>query len=313
MLDKLVIDYSEPTKDDDGELVAAEGLYIEGLFEDGADSQFKFLELDGGALGYNSYTLVNKMYQKGSAGLTLKNVQWCPYTTLTEGDIFELGKTYFKDNGHYGLEEYNPIIKVDASADTYSEDCDYYTLSGNTYTPIAITSANFDSHKNSLHAFNRKQFNADILSGILYREDGFGGRTAAGEFSSLVTTVNDDTITMLNAFAADNSEFTNAAALSKPDITGIIYIHNTAKAIDEGDIVTLQNKYPGLTFFFANVNKAYSAKFVIFNPDDYSEKYVKWKNGSTSPSVQKIQSYSDSTYFENPFNLYKPEKTHYDF
>ena len=313
LLDKLVIDYSEPTKDDDGELVAAEGLYIEGLFEDGADSQFKFLELDGGALGYNSYTLVNKMYQKGSAGLTLKNVQWCPYTTLTEGDIFELGKTYFKDNGHYGFEEYNPIIKVDASADTYSEDCDYYTLSGNTYTPIAITSANFDSHKNSLHAFNRKQFNADILSGILYREDGFGGRTAAGEFSSLVTTVNDDTITMLNAFAADNSEFTNAAALSKPDITGIIYIHNTAKAIDEGDIVTLQNKYPGLTFFFANVNKAYSAKFVIFNPDDYSEKYVKWKNGSTSPSVQKIQSYSDSTYFENPFNLYKPEKTHYDF
>jgi hypothetical protein len=43
-----------------------------------------------------------------------------------------------------------------------------------------------------------------------------------------------------------------------------------------------------MTFFFAKVNKAYSARFVIFDEKDYSEKYVKWMNGSTSPSVQKI-------------------------
>jgi hypothetical protein len=40
-----------------------------------------------------------------------------------------------------------------------------------------------------------------------------------------------------------------------------------------------------LTFFFANVNPAYSAKFVIFDPENYSEKYVKWANGDTKPSV----------------------------
>jgi hypothetical protein len=71
-----------------------------------------------------------------------------------------------------------------------------------------------------------------------------------------------------------------------------------------------------MTFFFNKVNKAYSAKFVLFNPEDYSEKYVKWANGSTSPSVQKIQQYDAATYFNNPFDVingFKPEKTHYDF
>lgn len=312
LLTDLITSYEPPEKDDNGNLVAKEGLYIEGLFEESSsDSQFKFIELDGGALGYNSYTIVNRLYDKGSAGITLKNVKWCPYTTLTEGDIFEIDKTYFKDNGHYGFVEYEPIVKV-ADSDTFNADCDYYTLSNNKYTAIAITADNFASNKSRLYAFNRKQFNADILSGILYREDGFGGRNEDGSFSDLVTAVNDNTITMLNNFVS-NSSFTNAASLSNPDITGIIYIHNTSTSMNESDIVDLQTKYPNLTFFFANVNKAYSAKFVIFNPDDYSEKYVKWQNGSTSPSVQKIQSYSATTYFTSPFELYKPEKTHYDF
>ena len=312
LLTDLITEYEYPKNDENGNLVAKKGLYIEGLFENEASSQFKFIELSGGSLGYNSYTIVDKLYHKGKAGITLKDVQWCPYTVLTEGDIFDQEKSYFKDNGHYSFEEYHPIVAVKTS-DSFNEDCDYYILENNTYKSKAITKDNFAANKTGLYAFNRKQFNADILSGILYREDNFGGRLEDGNFGSLVTSINDDTITMLNDFANKEKGFTNAASLNIPEISGIIYIHNTKKAINESDIITLQSYYPNLTFFFANVNQAYSAKFVIFDPEDYSEKYVKWQNGSTSPAVDKIQSYSDTNYFRNPFELFKPEKTHYDF
>jgi hypothetical protein len=107
-------------------------------------------------------------------------------------------------------------------------------------------------------------------------------------------------------------KFKNFSGQGNPELTGLIYIHNSTQ-INEADVVELQSYYPHLTFFFKDVKPAYSAKFVIFDPENYSEKYVKWANGSTSPSVQKIQSYSEDTYFSNPFNDYKPEKTHYDF
>lgn len=311
-LTDLIQTYEHPTKDANGNLVATKGLFIEGLFDNNASSQFVSLELDDCALGYNSYTLIKKLYDKGIANITLKNVQWCPYTALTEGDIFNLDKTYYKDNGHYGFELYTAINAV-ASDDTFSEDCDYYTFSSGVYSPIAVTSSNFASLVTAgLYAFNRKQFNADILSGILYCDEGFGGREDDGSFSDLITTVNEDAVTMLTQFVA-NDKFTSANGTGNPNITGIIYVNNTTTAYGEDQIVALQTNYPNLTFFFKNVNKAYSAKFVIFNPDDYSETYVKWLNGSTSPSVQKIQSYSDSVYFTDPFTLYKPLKTHYDF
>lgn len=311
-LTDLLQTYSYPTKDANGNLVAAKGLFIEGLFDDTASSQFVSLELDDCALGYNSYTLAKKLFDKGTANITLKNVQWCPYTALTEGDVFNLDKTYYKDNGHYGFELYSAINAV-ASTDMFSEDCDYYTLSNGAYSPITVTSSNFASLVTAgLYAFNRKQFNADILSGILYCDEGFGGRADDDSFSDLITKVNEDAVTMLTQFVTSD-KFTSANGTGNPNITGIIYINNTSTVYGEDQIVALQTNYPNLTFFFKNVNKAYSAKFVIFNPDDYSETYVKWLNGSTSPSVQKIQTYSDSVYFDNPFNLYEPLKTHYDF
>jgi hypothetical protein len=126
-----------------------------------------------------------------------------------------------------------------------------------------------------LYSFSKKQFDADILSGILYCDEGFGGRNEDGTFSNLVTSINEDTVTMLNVFATEGNSFTDSINLGNPNISGIIYIHNTNKTYGEDEILALQEKYPNLTFFFANVNKAYSAKFVIFNPDDFSETYVK--------------------------------------
>jgi hypothetical protein len=53
-----------------------------------------------------------------------------------------------------------------------------------------------------------------------------------------------------------------------PNITGTIYINN-ATAIDEFDIRNnIQPKFPNLTFFFANVNEAYTAKFLLMDADE---------------------------------------------
>ena len=106
-----------------------------------------------------------------------------------------------------------------------------------------------------------------------------------------------------------NKNFTNVASANRPTISGIIYINNDIE-VEESDIrENLQERYPNLTFFFKNVKKAYSAKFVIYNEETKSYEYVKFKNGSTSiPSIQKIsqEQYSNNNniWFDNPYDLY---------
>lgn len=114
----------------------------------------------------------------------------------------------------------------------------------------------------------------------------------------------------------DDSKFIGATdATEVPNITGYIYINN-AEPLKESTIQnTLVKNYPGLTFFFANVEKSYSAKFILPDLDDDginysgSYSYVPLRNGLSGKSVQK----SEQINFENPYALYKPEKTNYDF
>ena len=287
LLTKLIKNKADsiPTKDENGDLVANPGLYLEGFFE--GDSSINTINLDGGALGYNSYDLFKQLYSKyngdGKAFLTMKGINWCPYTKLTEGDVYNENATYYIDNGHYSFDEYE-------------------------YSGL-------------------KKFNADILSGLLYREDGYGGRVGEkkDEFSDTVTRINDDMIVMLKTLSTNTTNFSDAISSTlRPQITGIIYIHNSTPE-EESDIAELQQKYPNLTFFFANVTKAYSAKFILYNEDDYSYTYVKHADGSTSPSVQKISAAdyaaNNNIFFTSPYPVtsgsnktgYLPEKTHYDF
>jgi hypothetical protein len=56
-----------------------------------------------------------------------------------------------------------------------------------------------------------------------------------------------------------------------PEITGIIYVDNDTP-VNEFEIRnTIQTKYPKLTFFFKNVNKAYTAKFILMEADEGEE------------------------------------------
>lgn len=267
LLTDLIKEYKTPTTGEDGNLKAIPGLYLEKFFENNTDSQLNTIVLKGGSLGYNSYDILAQLAKRNSANITMTDVNWCPYTRLTEGSEYSASKNYYKDNGHYGFEAY------------------IYT--------------------------GEKQFNADILTGNLYADEGYGGRLDSGAFGESVVKLNNDAYQMLIDIQ-NNSKFANGYGQNKPEITGIIYFENTTP-ITEKNIETLQESYPNITFFFKNVEKAYSARFVIYDDETLSETYVKWQDGSSRPSVLKLQNYDADAYFGNPFKLFKPEKTHYDF
>ena len=271
LLTDLITNNSEviPEVSDSGELIAKKGLYLEGLFELNPTSALNTIDLEGGALGYNSYKILEQFYKirKNISGtkLNMSNVDWCPYSQLLEGDTYDSSETYYINNGHYGFEEY-------------------------TYT-------------------TEEAFNIAILNGEIYKDKHLNEL----EYNQ----TSNFTVEMLNDLYT-NKNFTNVASANRPTISGIIYINNDTE-VEESDIrENLQEHYPNLTFFFKNVKKAYSAKFVIYNEETKSYEYVKFKNGSTSiPSIQKIsqEQYSNNNniWFDNPYDLYQPEKTHYDF
>jgi hypothetical protein len=91
---------------------------------------------------------------------------------------------------------------------------------------------------------------------------------------------------MLSDLYTKTDKFIGATAAARPTISGIIYIENESP-IKESDIRnTLQNQYPNVTFFFKNVVKAYSARFIIEDEKTGIYKYVRFKDGTTSiPSV----------------------------
>jgi hypothetical protein len=74
---------------------------------------------------------------------------------------------------------------------------------------------------------------------------------------------------MFRVFADTNSNLFRTDETNKvPNITGTIFVNNTT-AVNEIDIRNnLQPKFPHLTFFFANVNEAYTAKFLLMDADE---------------------------------------------
>ncbi len=266
------VQYEVPTKQE-GKIVANPGLYLEGFFS--GESSLNTIEFHNDALGYGSYRLLKRLYDKykgfkGEAKATMTDVNWCPYTKLIEGDVYDSTKTYYVDNGHYGFATYTNV------GDKFSEN----------------------------------QFKADILSGKVYCDN-----RESSEFNDDVLFVDDSAIEMLTKMA-ENSNFKSAANGSIPEITGIIYIHNTDGQYDEMNVYQiLQKAYPNLTFFFNSIKPAYSARFVLVDKETGAENWVGHaKAEGYGPSVQKIATTDIATkYFSNPYDLYKVKRDHWDF
>ena len=259
-----------PEKGDGDTLIAEKGLYIDGLFGSTEKLNLSYIRMKSVPFGYQSYTFLKQLYDRTIGTgfhLTMTDVDWCPYTKLMKGDIYDSSATYYIDNGHYQFKKYD--IGQDSTAG----------------------------------------FNAKILNGEIYRDDN----------RKDIISINDSFLDMLKEFISSTnaSNYQNYDANSHPDLTGIVYIDNT-NPVDESYIAdTLQKEFPGLTFFFKNVTKAYSGKFVIYDEESLTYSYVPLADGSTSiPSLQKItqEEYdAGAIRFAEPFSLYAPKKDHYDF
>ena len=116
-LTDLITKYEHPVADEDGNLVAKKGLYIAGLTDKDkskAKTNITTFDIQGGALGYNSYKLLDLYYSacmNTAAGterkVNLTNVQWAPYVKITDAEqVYDANAKYFIDNGHFGLTPY---------------------------------------------------------------------------------------------------------------------------------------------------------------------------------------------------------------
>ena len=110
------------------------------------------------------------------------------------------------------------------------------------------------------YTYNNLNWDIDVANGIVYKLN-----TAAKQVD--INQITD--ISMLEAFITSD-KFVKNDAVDIPEITGIIYVNNSAdNKVDEFRIRNeIQPKYPNLTFFFANVNKAYTAKFLLMETDE---------------------------------------------
>ena len=115
LLTDLITEYKAPELDDNGELIATPGLYIQNLTDGKNETNITTFDIQGGKLGYNSYRLLS-MYRDACVGDTtprriqLTKVQWSPYEIITDVDqVYDKNAKYFVDDGHFGLKPYpNP-------------------------------------------------------------------------------------------------------------------------------------------------------------------------------------------------------------
>ena len=156
-----------------------------------------------------------------------------------------------------------------------------------------------------------QNFNIDLANGLLYVLD-----KDYNEDDYLIKSYK-----LLEDLMKVNSGFTNLDGTKTPNITGDVYICNSADdVIDEAYIRSEFNtKYPELNITFKHVNHCYSMKFIIpdFTEDDKMEylgtyNYAPLRNGSSEKSIQKS---TDISTFTNPYTTYNPEasKDNYDF
>ena len=229
LLKKLITEYSYPKPNEEGKLVANEGLYLEGFFDGDQTTNIADLTIKDSGLGYDSYKLLKQYYdirknQGNPSNITMTDVVWSPYTIVGKEDEYVESNSYYYDDGHYGLKEYEYDIDTWATKVVNQE----------------------------LYVLNTKITNDQI---------------------NLITNVD-----MLKTFADETSaKFRESEGHNIPKITGIIYINNpastltgdTANDYDEFTVrETLQKAYPDVTFFFANIKKAYTAKFLVMDADE---------------------------------------------
>lgn len=146
------------------------------------------------------------------------------------------------------------------------------------------------------YVYDEFQFEIDVLNGVLYKYD----ESLADRAAQIIDYQMFTDMAGLDIWqgVADNSNC--------PNITGTVYINNTTDVDEYTFRNGLAKKFPNLTFFFAKVAKAYTAKFIIQDENGTYEYAL------TSAGNKALETISTG-WFSNPYALYKAEKDNWDF
>lgn len=282
-LDTIIDNYVAPTRNTDKSWNAQRGLYIQGLTDATSvattTSNISRFEIVGGSLGYGSYDLLKKLYDKyeaantGTLTIGLEEVHWTPYTKLEKGYVYNSDEAskYYIDNEHYQLE----LL-------TAYDNGRYASTDFTTGTGLTI-------------------WNDLIRQGMLYIRD-------TNVSNERIASISD--LQMLIDLAEDSKyKGTNSANTNIPVLTGDIYVDNSVEdIINESDIknIIIDQYYPNLHIFVTNVRKAYSAKFIKIDGDNYE--VVGTQKVDPDQAVTKI-------WFDDPYVQYASltSRDHYDF
>lgn len=261
------------------------GLYIEGLTNQIGNitvnaTRMNTYSLIGGALGYNSYkllevlTIIKQRMQNAetlAAGLdkvlriNLQNVNWSPYRQVSNGEIYISTNQYHKDNGRYKL------IPYTYNAETWDDDVlngRIYQYTPSVYEPTVVTDLN-------------------ILD--IYIQS----------YLDAVEYFNEEHLLTLNYFRNTSS---TASTPTLPTITGLVYVNNST-AISEADLFNKYEKYfPDLKIFCLNVQEEYVTNYI--NIDETGKRDIFLK--------QCIKT-TDSLTFGPKYPEEDPTKINYDF
>ena len=283
-LKNVITEYHTPVHDlVTDTLKADKGLYIEHFTEylddiNNSDCicNINILSMISASnLGFDSYKLLKGYYAKRNkdgnpSAIAVTDVDWSPYKLVDTGSIYNVNRTYKVDNHHYGFNDY-----------VYNEDT----------------------------------WEDDIKNGLIYVLDESVGEAPVKDIAML-----EDMI--VNALFSNTA---NESGNTTPNISGIVYVDNNAElratksftdtkagiSWNAGDTIDeyfirniLGYYYPGLKFFFKNLEQNYTARFILLDEDN--------PNLYMTIGTQTIR----DGWFKNPIDEYgdiSEFKANYDF
>ena len=244
------------------------GLYIEGVTDyvnnlAGTGHNISTLEIRGGGLGYNSYTILKNLYNlkygasaKQMLSISLADVNWTPYVQLEYGTPYNSSTTYYVFNDH------------------------------STFEPFVFESA--------------EDWNNKLLNGLIYmynpdydgtEEETITDLSLLDNFISIYETA--------KASSAAESQFNNTSGgVTMPAIGGVLYVANDSEHKINEELLTSKYKvyFPNLTIQVKNVEIANLTKYVRSYADHRIEVLDIERTNGTTPLLPTISAPTQTYY-----------------
>lgn len=255
------------------------GLYINGLTDlvdiNSGNTELLEMKIVGGALGYGSYELLNKVARikkrlidnnvDTKLGIHFENIHWSPYTKV-EADVKtpDTTKRYYELTEHYTFKEY-------------------------------VTGTN-------------AQWRNDVLNGRVYEYNPTEGENSITDLSLLDMFIEEYEA----ATNASDNRFTNLEITTEktmPLISGDMFVNNSTP-IEETDIKNYYNglsHFANLNIYVKNVKPSKSARFIETDAEGFE---TVW--GTQKVKVEDGWFINPWT-SNDPVIKLNPTKQHYDF